>query len=71
MKLLFLAIGKTNEGYLDPGIEDYTKRVSNYFPVTWKVIPPVKGGSLSVSALKKRKRPLPAGVKYIYFIRLP
>ncbi|HLA53500.1 MAG TPA: 23S rRNA (pseudouridine(1915)-N(3))-methyltransferase RlmH [Flavitalea sp.] len=55
MKLLFLAIGKTNEGYLDPGIEDYTKRVSNYFPVAWKIIPPVKGGSLSESALKKKE----------------
>src|SRR5690606_23834355 len=38
------------------GINEFTKRISNYFPITWKIIPPPKnGGLLSGDELKKRE----------------
>lgn len=37
-----------------PGIEDFTKRVNNYFAADWQIIPPPKNaGKLSEADLKK------------------
>ena len=38
------------------GTDDFTKRISRYFPVEWKIIPPPKNaGTLSQSDLKKKE----------------
>ena len=38
---------------MKPGIEDFTKRISNYFPVSWNIIPvPKHTGMLSEADLK-------------------
>src|SRR5215216_7851512 len=56
MKMSFWAIGKANEGYVKEGIEDFTKRISRYFPVQWNIIPvPKNAGMLSEIDLKKRE----------------
>ena len=53
MKIQFWSIGKHHEAYVKPGIEDFTKRISNYFPVAWTIIPvPKHTGMLSEADLK-------------------
>ena len=42
MKIVLLAIGKTNAKYLQEGIEQYTKRLSHYVPFEFKILPDVK-----------------------------
>ena len=37
MKIECWAIGKPHESYVVEGILDFTKRISNYFPVEWKI----------------------------------
>lgn len=56
MKLLFWSVGKAHDGYVKGGIEEFTKRLSNYFPVQWNIIPvPKNAGMLSETDLKKRE----------------
>ena len=54
MKILLCSIGKQHDSELKTAIEDFTKRITNYFPVEWLVIPPPKNaGILSADDLKK------------------
>jgi 23S rRNA (pseudouridine1915-N3)-methyltransferase len=56
MKLQFWTIGKNNEPYVKSGVEDFTKRISNYFKVEWNIIPvPKNAGMLSELDLKKKE----------------
>lgn len=56
MKLLLWTIGKSNETYVKDGIADFTKRISNYFPVEWHIIStPKNAAQLSETALKKKE----------------
>ncbi len=42
MKILFLVIGKTDETYLDTGINKFIKRIEHYIPFEMKIIPDIK-----------------------------
>ncbi|HRO47713.1 23S rRNA (pseudouridine(1915)-N(3))-methyltransferase RlmH [Agriterribacter sp.] len=42
MKIILYSIGKENDGMLKLGIEDFSKRISHYYPVEWKIIPAPK-----------------------------
>lgn len=42
MKISLFVIGKTNHGYLIPGIEDYAKRISHYLPFSIQYISDIK-----------------------------
>jgi 23S rRNA (pseudouridine1915-N3)-methyltransferase len=42
MKIQLWSVGKAHEPDLINAIEDFTKRISKYFPVEWKIIPPYK-----------------------------
>ena len=53
MKLVFCSVGKAHEPFLKTGIETYTGRIQNYFPVEWLLIAPAKNGSLSEPEQKK------------------
>ena len=54
MKMQFWSVGKPHEPYAKPGIEEFTKRINNYFTVDWHIIPPPKNvASLSETDLKK------------------
>lgn len=54
MKIQFWSVGKTHEAYVKEGIEDFTKRISNYFPIQWQLMaPPKQAAHLSEPALKK------------------
>ena len=56
MKLSLWSIGKNNESYVKEGVEDFTKRLSKYFPVEWTIIPtPKNAGMLSEMDLKKKE----------------
>lgn len=56
MNLQFWAIGRDHENYVSTGVNDFTKRVSNYFPVSWKIIPaPKNAGVLTPSDFKRKE----------------
>ncbi|MDQ6608244.1 MAG: 23S rRNA (pseudouridine(1915)-N(3))-methyltransferase RlmH [Bacteroidota bacterium] len=56
MKISFWSVGKAHDVYVKTGIEDFTKRIKNYFPVQWTIIPiPKNVGMLSELDLKKRE----------------
>lgn len=59
MKFQFWAIGKKHESYVKEGIEDFTKRISKYYPVEWTIIPvPKNAGMMSEMDLKKKEAEL-------------
>jgi 23S rRNA (pseudouridine1915-N3)-methyltransferase len=56
MKLQFWTIGKAHETYVKEGIEMFTKRIFNYYPVEWNIIAtPKNAATLSESGLKKKE----------------
>lgn len=56
MKISLWSIGKANDSYIKEGVEEFTKRISKYFPVDWNIIPvPKNAGMLSEMDLKKRE----------------
>lgn len=56
MKISFWSVGKAHDAYVKNGIEEFTKRLSNYFPVQWNILPvPRNAGMLSAADLKKRE----------------
>lgn len=51
-----ISIGKAHEAFIKPGVEDFTKRISNYFPAEWVIMPtPRNAGVLSEKELKKKE----------------
>jgi len=56
MKIKFWCIGKTHETYIKEGVGIFTKRISNYYPVEWNIIPmPKNAGMMNENELKKRE----------------
>jgi 23S rRNA (pseudouridine1915-N3)-methyltransferase len=56
MKIQLWSIGKNHEGYVKSGVEDFTKRLSRYYPAEWSIIPTPKiAGLLSETDLKKKE----------------
>lgn len=56
MKLQFWSVGKNHEAYIKPGVEDFTRRISRYYPVEWNIVPvPKNAGLLSETDLKKKE----------------
>jgi 23S rRNA (pseudouridine1915-N3)-methyltransferase len=56
MKLQLWSLGKAHEAYVKMGVEDFTKRINNYFPSDWTIIPPLKNAAtLSESDLKRKE----------------
>ncbi len=56
MKLQLVAIGKAHETYVKEGVELFTKRIANYYPVEWNIIAmPKNAATLSENGLKKKE----------------
>lgn len=56
MKFQIWTIGKNHEPFVKEGIEIFTKRICNYYPVEWNILPtPKNAGSLSEIELKKKE----------------
>ena len=54
MKIKLIAIGKTDEKFLEEGIEKYLKRLKHYHPFEFIIIPDIKqGGKLQAEQLKE------------------
>jgi 23S rRNA (pseudouridine1915-N3)-methyltransferase len=59
MKIHFWSVGKAHEPFVKSGIEIFTKRISHYYNVEWKIIPSVKNcENLSTNNLKKAEADL-------------
>lgn len=55
MKIELWAIGKTNEKYLEAGIEIFEKRLKNYLPFAFHILPDVKQKTADGAQLKKKE----------------
>lgn len=55
MKIQFWSVGKTHESFVKEGIELFTKRISNYFPVEWNIIPMPKNAGIMEPVMLKIK----------------
>ena len=53
MKVEVWAIGKTSEAYLDTGCAIFEKRLKNYLPFVWTILPDVRLKTTDSSALKR------------------
>lgn len=54
MKIHFWSVGKAHEAYVKTGIEIFTKRISHYYNIEWKIIASVKNAeSFTTTELKK------------------
>ncbi|GEO07920.1 23S rRNA (pseudouridine(1915)-N(3))-methyltransferase RlmH [Segetibacter aerophilus] len=42
MKIQLWSVGKVHESYVKEGVEDFTKRISKYYPVEWKIVSPAR-----------------------------
>ncbi|MBL0144553.1 MAG: 23S rRNA (pseudouridine(1915)-N(3))-methyltransferase RlmH [Chitinophagaceae bacterium] len=49
MQIQFWSIGKKNEPYVDEGVALFTKRISHYYKVDWKIIPTSKNAAVLTS----------------------
>ncbi len=56
MKILFWAVGKGHDTYVKSGVEDFSKRINNYFKQEWELIANIKdSANLSEAELKKKE----------------
>ena len=56
MKIHFWSVGKQHEAYVKAGVDEFTKRISNYYPVEWTILPmPKNAGILSEADLEKKE----------------
>jgi 23S rRNA (pseudouridine1915-N3)-methyltransferase len=53
MKIYFWSVGKAHESYIKEGVEIFTKRISHYYPVEWKIFSSSK--STSEEQVKKNE----------------
>jgi 23S rRNA (pseudouridine1915-N3)-methyltransferase len=54
MKIECWAIGKIHEPYVDIGVNDFTQRIGNYFPVEWRLFNSKKNtGNISMQKQKQ------------------
>ena len=42
MKLSLLSVGKAHDTYIKEGVDQFTKRISHYYPIDWQIISPSK-----------------------------
>ena len=55
MQIHFWTIGKNHEPYVESGVSDFTRRINNYFPASWKIIPTIRNASLHTHQDLKKK----------------
>lgn len=59
MKIQLWTIGKPHDSYVKDGIELYSSRIENYFPLEWKIIAsPRNAGQMDEASLKKEEAAL-------------
>src|SRR6185437_4297461 len=54
MKIFCWSVGKSHDSYVKEGIDLFSKRISHYYPVEWKIFPQAKNAaSASENDIKK------------------
>lgn len=54
-----VSVGKIHEAYIKAGVEDFTQRISKYFPAAWQIIaPPKNAAAMEEKELKKQEAKL-------------
>jgi 23S rRNA (pseudouridine1915-N3)-methyltransferase len=54
MKIHLWSVGKNHEAYVRPGVEEFTRRLTRYYPAEWYIIPvPKNAGMLSEADLRR------------------
>ena len=48
-------VGKAHESYVREGVEDFTKRISKYYPIEWRVFAPAKQTTNTLEAEIKKQ----------------
>lgn len=59
MKIQLWSVGKGHESYVKQGVEEFTKRISKYYTVEWKILPPAKQTTNSVETDIKKNEAKP------------
>jgi 23S rRNA (pseudouridine1915-N3)-methyltransferase len=54
MKIQLWSVGKAHESQYKVAIEDFSKRISNYYPVEWKILAQAKQNVNSTEAIVKK-----------------
>ena len=54
MKIQLWSVGKAHESYVKEGVEDFTKRISKYYPVQWKIFSPARQTTNSLESETKK-----------------
>ena len=49
------SVGKRNESFVKEGVDTFTKRISHYYPVEWKIIAGAKNAAASLSEEEIKK----------------
>jgi len=55
VKIQLWAIGKDHEPYISAGVDEFTNRIANYYPIEWNIIPTAKNARLLPEPALKRK----------------
>ena len=55
MKIQLWSVGKAHEAYVKAGVDDFTRRISMYYPVEWKVISPARQTTNTTEADVKKQ----------------
>jgi 23S rRNA (pseudouridine1915-N3)-methyltransferase len=55
MKTVLCVVGKTDDGYINEGIRNYTQRVNRYAPFEMMVLPDLKNTKGMTEAIQKEK----------------
>jgi 23S rRNA (pseudouridine1915-N3)-methyltransferase len=59
MKIQIWSIGKQHESYVRPGVDEFTKRITKYFPFDWVIVsPPKNSGSLTEKDSRQKEADL-------------
>ena len=60
MKIQLWSVGKAHDDYVRDGIAEFTKRISKYYPVEWKIFPPARQtvNSLEADIRKNEAAPI-------------
>jgi 23S rRNA (pseudouridine1915-N3)-methyltransferase len=59
MKIQLWSVGKAHESFVQEGIQDFTKRISKYYPVEWRLFSPARQTVNSLEADIKRNEAAP------------
>jgi 23S rRNA (pseudouridine1915-N3)-methyltransferase len=54
MRLTLLCVGKKHDPLLVAAIDDYSRRLSHYYPVAWDIVPPGQGDMAAVRTVEAK-----------------